>query len=866
MTNSPSLPTKSSTVTRQVQGTSGKAGFIPDGDRTRYEKPSTIKAIKSDGGTNMRPQPLQPRSAGRTMAAANEHEESLVDFLKASEPIAILHEQHTSVLAAQKAVVEPTEPTKQSSETALLAPLRRKISSTFTKDAPEQPKPAEQISPSPSQTRGGFFRKPSSSKSLTRGVDGLRSISENDPLATSASDATGGSSPGANSSPTPGTKNLTYRPLLSVNTSQTNNETTNSLKNPPAIPSLSSKDGKLSKHMSPSRTELSSVFVPTPTKLKVRRFKDNDPEVKAIERQILQEEFNVNATSQLTSAWVKRRPAPATATSVKDHSNSVVNTAQPAFGSYQSRLHGDPASGSAAIARSLQASQSQQDSNTISKASSPLAEHSHQREQSNNSVGSFGSVVRYIAGQHRSFESTVSTANTYDSQDSTLPDSALRSSRDTSQSVTVPGTPETPDTRRSFQVRRKAIDSGSGRGVFSEFTTSPTSSLGRAAGNVRAEFYGGGSPKYPENSSTGGIERSFTDPYDSQTGISSIVCAARSALLEHFDRAVADSYTSSFEQQSASSRGGSFADSNTSLLPRPLRRTGADLHDASFDNSNSSSQPASIKSEKQSPLGRNFNWPLTNPPVVPAAVTSSARRGYPAEGFDRAASDPFQVEAGSIHSSLIGTIEGRSSNRAANGVAESVRSFDYANVNPVPAPLGRGYGNTILPSFGASVACSDSPSRSSSRAPTQERIEEVPVQSNAMAFSPDLNSTMRYSGNTISSYAQSKNAASPQSLRHPIESRSPISLGTFHNVPQQPGSVNLRKDQKAPVHTIEAFKSPSQPPQTIVARDFHNGQDTGAPSNRLKLEEDAEEDRRLKKMFKKDYVAYRVSLVVWFAD
>ena len=116
----------------------------------RYQRRSIIKATKSDERTNMRPQPLQPRSASRIMADAKENQKPLADFLKVSEPIAILHEQHISELATQKAAVEYIEQTKQSSETVLLAPLRRKISSTFAKDTPEQPKPSEQNSPSPS--------------------------------------------------------------------------------------------------------------------------------------------------------------------------------------------------------------------------------------------------------------------------------------------------------------------------------------------------------------------------------------------------------------------------------------------------------------------------------------------------------------------------------------------------------------------------------------------------------------------------------------------------------------------------------------------------------------------------------------------
>ena len=834
-TYSQSSPTKPSTVTREVQEAGGKMGFIPDGDRTRYQKPSAIRATKSDERTNMRPQPLQPRSASRTMAAREEHQESLVDFLKASEPIAILHQQHISAVAAQKATIESIEQTKQPSETALLAPLRRKISSTFARDTPEQPKPAELNSPSPPQTRGGFFRKPSSTKSLARGADGLRSISENDPLATSALDTTGESSPSAIASPSPGAKSSNYRPQLSVNTLQANKNITSPLKNSLAVQSLSSKDGRFSKHTSPSRADLSSMFMPTPTKSKVRIFKDNDPEVKAIERQILREEFGVNTTSQLTSAWVKRPRAPTTATSVRDHSSSVVSTAQPAVGSCQTRLDSDPASNSGSPTL-------RQDSNT--NAFPPFVEHSHQREQSFGSLGSTGSVVRHDTDPHSSFESTVSTA--------------FRSSGDTSQSVTAPGTPATSDTRRSTHVRRKAVDSGCGRGAFSGFTASPTSSLGRAGGCLQAKSLCEGYLDCDESSSTRGVEPSFTDPYDSQSGISSIVRAARCAFLEHYDRAIADSYSSSFEQQSASSPGGSFANSKTSLLPRPLRRTGTESFDASFVNSKSSSPSTSCKIEAQSPLGRNSNWPLTNAPVVPAAVPGSARPGYPTERVNRTASDPFQLEAGSVHTSLLRTIEAHSFNRVENAVADSTGSLEYANVSPVPAPLRRRDDITQPPSFGASIASSDSPSRSPNPARTQRRSGEAPVQSNTMAISPDLNSTVGYSRDNISSNAQSINAAPFQYLRYSNESRSPFSPGPSHCAPQQLSPVRIQ-DQKAPAHTSKLFKSPSQLVRTIMARDFQNAQDTGTPSNRLKLEEDAEEDRRLKRMSKKDYVEYRVS-------
>ena len=54
--------------------------------------------------------------------------------------------------------------------------------------------------------------------------------------------------------------------------------------------------------------------------------------------------------------------------------------------------------------------------------------------------------------------------------------------------------------------------------------------------------------------------------------------------------------------------------------------------------------------------------------------------------------------------------------------------------------------------------------------------------------------------------------------------------------------------------------SAAHPGQNISERDFQNAFKAGVPSNRLKLEEEAEAERLLKDLSKEDYVAYRVSL------
>ena len=68
-------------------------------------------------------------------------------------------------------------------------------------------------------------------------------------------------------------------------------------------------------------------------------------------------------------------------------------------------------------------------------------------------------------------------------------------------------------------------------------------------------------------------------------------------------------------------------------------------------------------------------------------------------------------------------------------------------------------------------------------------------------------------------------------------------------------TINIPVQQHA-----ESVASITHPSQNISEKDFQNAFKAGVPSNRLKLEDEAETERLLKDLSKEDYVAYRVSL------
>ena len=79
-------------------------------------------------GDSLLPQPLQPRSASRTLSSTEEGGEGFVDALKASEGIAILQEQRMAEMKAHKATLEAVQKDKNKNSTPLLGAIKRKLS------------------------------------------------------------------------------------------------------------------------------------------------------------------------------------------------------------------------------------------------------------------------------------------------------------------------------------------------------------------------------------------------------------------------------------------------------------------------------------------------------------------------------------------------------------------------------------------------------------------------------------------------------------------------------------------------------------------------------------------------------------------
>lgn len=709
-------------------------------------------------GSSLRPQPLQPHNPFRDTAASEEKKESLVDFLKDSEALAILHEQQVSATAAQKATTEIAERLKQS-DTPLLSSLRRKLSSTFVKDAPEQPKRVDQDSLSQSHSKGTFFRKASNMKSNVRG-DSLQSISENDTPSARASSARASSDMDNRSSlgreeqlvrgkshdsgysnkehtnPTPALKASTSRPSLVVDTSQGSRNMAAPVNDSSAPKSLLAKDKTDSKQSSPNVVEPSSKSSPRFVKPKTPRFKDSDPEVKALERMILQEEFGVNTTSELTSAYRKRPHTPVATVPRRGHTMSF---AESAAVSYQNRLR----------------SQSQPHSNHTANISQSSTDPVHKRETSSNSIESTGSVVRHATGPHNSFGSALSASDTFDSRASTFPNSALRASGGTIPSVTAPSTPETSHAGGSLRFRRKEVGSGYSHENSSSLSASPTSYLAGVTGYPRTGQHSSSISQSPVKQSIG---RSFTDPYDGQASIGSIVRATRAALLDLYDRPFTDSTTYASEQHTMSSFEGSYADSSPNRTTHPLRRKGEGSLEAPSGLTNTSSDIGSYELDVLQRRGHGSNEFIIPPSAPSGAMTPNSSPRDPSGRHNQPGSGLYEQGANPMYTS-----SAQANSRASNATSGNISGpSDHTTVGTTPAPLVSGHG--------------------SSRA-------------------------------------------------------------NFPDVLGSPATV----------------LSPSHPSMTTVVRDFQNLQTAGAPSHRLELEEDAEGDRRRRRMTKQNYVAYRVS-------
>ena len=702
----------------------------------------------------MRPQPLQPHTTSRDMVAAGEQEESLMEFLKDSDAIALLQQQQGAVVAAQKAAAEISERLKPS-DTPILSSLRRKISSTFVKDAPEQPKRVDQDSLSPSHSKGAFFRKTSNTKSTARG-DNLQSISENDLDSAPASDMGNRSSRGReeqpvlgktddsshatkeHTNPTSVPKAPTHRPLLVVDTAQATRNIAAPANDSTAPKSLSSKDKKTSKQSSPSvvNSKQSSPSVAEPsskfslrfTKPKSRKYKDSDPEVKELERIRLQEEFGVNSTAELFSAHRKPPPTPA---AIAPSRQRTMSFAESAAVSYQNRLR----------------SQSQPHSSYLTHTMQPFADPVHKREVSNNSVESTGSVVRSATGQHISFGSALSGTDTFDSRASTFPSSALRESGGTSHSVTAPSTPETSNPGATHHFRRKEAGSGYSHEHSGSLSASPTSYL---AGHPRTGQHSSSVFQSPVKQGTG---RSFTDPYDGQASIGSIVRATRAAFLDLYDQSITDSATHPFEQHTMSSHEGSSADSNANQIPRPLRPSRGGSLEGPSGKTNTSASTGSYELDAPHSRIHGSNEFMAHPNALPGTMLPSSFTGDPAERRNQPHSGLHEQRTNSIYTSST------QANSPASAISGSISGpSDDTAVGTLPAPLVSGNGSSRT------------------------------------------------------------------------------------NLPGRPATV----------------LSPSHPLSTTVVRDFQNLQTAGVPSNRFQLEENAEADRRRKRMTKQHYVAYRV--------
>ena len=729
-----------------------------DGMQSRYEKrsPSTGHPI----GDSFCPQPLQPRS--RTLAGTDDTGEGLVEALKASEPIAILQEQHLLELEKQKAIQDAIQEAieQEKQKKGVIGTLKRKVSSTFQKDTTEQHKsedlltsiPLQSLTPSPSQSSINTFRKPSSSKATYRG-EILPTISENDAppdrstitsnisslhpneQAAGISPRDSGYSGGGLTTPSPQAKSLIPKPSLTINASKANNHALSSRHVSPALGGtrngsqsavgsridLPLTNRKSSGNANQARRRFATMSSPvlpdTPMK-KREKFKPNDPRVKMVERAILREEFGVNTTPQLTSEYRIVLPAPKEVPQVvhsnswyhaRPESNPVSTVGTMHIPHFQDHHH-EPATSNADSCFQFNREET--------ATSYPLSSFQFDPEDSEEpakNVGAVEPVVHDSVHPHYSFESTASDNNTYISQGSTFPSSEIRASADTIQSFTVPQTPDTPSTGISSGVTRK--DFGTHGGAI----MSPLQPVGRPVWCSSTNSFGEDVTN-SARSSTGRVAgRSLTDPFDI----------------------------------------------------------------------------SAIDNTKNGGIG-----------------DKSEHKGSHSPEFSNVA--PFKPEPLNLGKSSDQTV-----NDSTASLARGIQVLDFGTMDD----------RTMSPVSPADTVISG-PSKAVSKKKRKGKKKRIGIIDTS--DQPDLANA--------ADLPLEQDAGSVAAATHPSQI---ISEQDFQGASKTGSQSNA---------------SATHASQNISERDFQNAFTAGTPSNRLKLEDEAEEDRLLKELSKEDYVAYRVSL------
>lgn len=586
--------------------------LVQDGAHTRYEKRAPSGTHNSE--ESLFPQPLQPRSASRMLTAPEEVGEGFVDALKASESIAILHEQRVAEMEAHKAALEAIEKENARNNPPILSVIKRKISSTFQKDTSEQNKSTPPSTPSQPQSSASSARKFSSSKPNARGVESLATISENDASLARASNASSGSSlrpkeplvgisprdsgfsAGGVASPSPQAKINVQKSFMAANDPETNENATTPLGESPAATSShrsgrnrfdqafatitgkdspgTSRDVKASKPPSPRVGAKSpSIFSRTPTKPKFEKFKDSDAEVKDIERQILREEWGVNSTPQLTSAYVKKAPPVQDTTAPtggRGHSNSLASTAGTANSSFYATRPRNYSTSTAAPPPIPPRNRHVRNP-AISNTGTAIGVGQN-RQASNVNVENTGSVIQGAHELHDSPESPFSAENIHASQDSTTLDSALCTSGDTAQATNIPQSPETPNTGTSFRITRKEVGSGNSRESSGGAIMSPDS---------REDSFGEHPSSFAQSSFGGAAVRSLAGPFDTPTKKRRNV---QDTSEEGVDTSIADLNIHSSPQGPFDPQGQSFGDEEVHPTNTLSESDNANAADVSFDN------------------------------------------------------------------------------------------------------------------------------------------------------------------------------------------------------------------------------------------------------------------------------------------
>ena len=476
--------------------------------------------------------------------ATEERTESLAEFMHNTRDLAVVREQQQTVLTVQKAAVEG-EKERHHKERALIPTIRRKISSTFGKDISDRPASAEPYTVPPSYSTSDSYWKPIFQKNHNHRAENLYNSSERgamSPRTLLKRDSHGADRPkhipiiiphesshakSELTSPTPLSKISVRKPHLTLDIAHAKSDAVDSSQNFPTSGSTpgilsdivkNNDQGSVGKHagdrsIQPSASgafqAVNRPHQPSPLrtytgssasrsrKSKSRKFTDHHSEVKAIEAQILKDDFEINSSPQRPR---KHRPRPSNVDGPSNRSNSPIGRSattvyhasalpessrnhtdsllsiihSPDFSTDQLRPYKGAFIDQGPI---FPACPTRNAPDFLQCIVGPI--DLQKREEFYNSLSRNGAAKQNATGLNLSFDSSISAANTYDSQSSTVANTMICASEDMDQSPTVSGSPETSFTSGSSSIRRKEVGSASFRGSLNAQGRSPTPSIGR---------------------------------------------------------------------------------------------------------------------------------------------------------------------------------------------------------------------------------------------------------------------------------------------------------------------------------------------------------------------------------------------------